>query len=243
MLPFFTLTFATIGIIGSIELCLLALRTKLKTSQIVRARSWQSTDTYLSLKTSHQMVFDEVVRTLNRAEHKAMRADGYKLTLRLLAGILPLLSTVAETTVSQSLLAIGASMASLFLLVFGSVAMSDSQRNISHIISKNILNYFAGSSGYDGNISDATRFKILVRSVNTALDSNIVGSVPDAGQQQKRPEAQAQDYTVSDFVQDARPVAPNFSVNTRPIDREMDDMETLSGQALIDASPFPDISQ
>lgn len=245
MLPFLILASSSIVTILSIETGIYYARKRLKLDQLARARTWQGTEVYQAFKPSYAVVFDEIVATLNKTESEGLSSDVYKLSLRLLGGVLPLLSTVAGSEEGQVILAIGASISSLILLVFGSVATSDANRSIVHGLKKNILNFFAESSGFDGNISEATRFKILVRSVNSILDSNAIGAVADAGTKTKEPIAieapviPRRAFTVDELLANSGPLP---IVAEKPKD-SINDMETLSGQALIDQSPFPKISQ
>lgn len=244
-LPVSILLLGSIVTIASIECSIRYSRQQLKASQSRRSRAWQRTEVYQAFKPSYQCVFDEIIYTLDRVESDGLSADIYKLSLRLLGGVLPLLSTVAGSSQGQTLLAIGASIASLILLVFGSVAKSDSSTAIAHSIRKNILNFFGQSSGYDGNISDATRFKILVRSINTALDSNAIGAVADAGARSKEATPREDTPVVeprNDHPSIDVPAPVVTPIVTAPV-VEMDDMQTASGAELLARSTFPKISQ
>lgn len=245
MLPFLILATGSIVTILAIEAGIYHARKRLKLDQLARARTWQGTEVYQAFKPSYAVVFDEIVATLNRTESEGLSSDVYKLTLRLLGGILPLLSTVAGSEEGQIILAIGASISSLILLVFGSVATSDANRAIVHGLKKNILNFFAESSGFDGNISEATRFKILVRSVNSILDSNAIGAVAEAGAKTKEPTPietsviSPRSYTIDELLANSGPLPIVKAKNTDSIN----EMDTLSGPDLISRSPFPEISQ
>ena len=239
MLPSLILALGSVLAILSIEGGIYIARKKLRVTQHSRSRAWQHTEVYQAFKPSYAVVFDEIVATLDRTESSGLSANAYKLSLRILGGILPLISTIAGSQDAQTILAIGASISSLILLVFGSVASSDSNRAIVHGLKKNILNFFAESSGFDGNISEATRFKILVRSVSSILDSNAIGAVADAGEKNKEPSTRLEpippmpEYTANDLIEDARPKLKD----------SIDEMETVSGSELIRQSKFPKITQ
>lgn len=112
-----------------------------------------------------------IMRNLDLADRKRLIFQIVQNTLLVLAGLLPMLSTIVDSNATQKLLSFGASFSAFIVGLFSMSKYTVEHRRTGFLIEKALDSWLVGNGDFKG-LTKADAFRELVNQVQIILDTN-----------------------------------------------------------------------